>query len=403
MADVSSSRSPFVRVLAVLVIGAASCGDIRPTVTAPSAATNPPPPPASPSPNPTTGTVAGVEAHALGTQRGEWAFVLKDVPPPAGSGEAREVWAVPLAGGTPVLATSYAPFFSPINTVGAVSDVMSRQLSPDGRTLLVAASIASTPSEFGIVSVDLATGSVRRVARDPLYLDIEPAWSPDGLRFAFARVQGSDTRLGRELWIANADGSSPRVVVRAGAGMLYGFTPDGRWLCYSTVKYTCLELGTGTTAELGSTPLARIIPGLWRQGVPAFAGSFFDGSRYRVYAADAPAAPPRVIADVGCTEVRWRPQSDDLLCRTDSALTLIGQLGRSTRNLATKPVRAAEWRSSDEIVAIFADSLFAPNPPAPRPASSLAILGLNGAERVIFKPASSLAFGLENFALYDYH
>ena len=64
----------------------------------------------------------------------------------------------------------------------------------------------------------------------------EGAWSPDGKQLAFLRLNTENDREG-ELWLANPDGSSPRLLYthRAGAMRLMSWSPDSRRLMVLSV------------------------------------------------------------------------------------------------------------------------------------------------------------------------
>jgi Tol biopolymer transport system component len=83
--------------------------------------------------------------------------------------------------------------------------------SPDGRELAIQVNDLEAHS-CHIWIVNAATGDARKLAAhaEP-YLDETPSWFPDGKRIAF-----QSNRTGRmEVWVMNADGSSPRQVTGA--------------------------------------------------------------------------------------------------------------------------------------------------------------------------------------------
>jgi Tol biopolymer transport system component len=124
--------------------------------------------------------------------------------------------------------------------------------APDG-TFLVLSAPAGRETYVGkhLVRVDLPTGVTLDLARDPAWADTAPAVSPDGRQVAFARgvalVDGRPAGplppglhvnvaapASRRVWLAAADGSSPRRLTDAAgwADEAPAWTPDGRWVVF---------------------------------------------------------------------------------------------------------------------------------------------------------------------------
>ena len=81
--------------------------------------------------------------------------------------------------------------------------------SPDGRKLAIQAGDRNMPGHIWVV--DVATGSAQKLnPHFESYLDEVPSWFPDGKRIAY-----QSNRTGTmEVWVMNADGSSPRQITR---------------------------------------------------------------------------------------------------------------------------------------------------------------------------------------------
>lgn len=80
--------------------------------------------------------------------------------------------------------------------------------STDGTKLAAQAGARGQPAHIWILEV--STGAGRKLAPHEAYQDEVPAWFPDGKHIAF-----QSDRTGRmEIWVMNADGSSPRQVTR---------------------------------------------------------------------------------------------------------------------------------------------------------------------------------------------
>ena len=111
--------------------------------------------------------------------------------------------------------------------------------SPDGRTILFASSRdhgdkIDRSVFFGysigadIWSVPALAGTPRKLVTDAY----NPAWSPDGRRFAFDSARGG----ARRIWIANADGSDVRPLSSDDADLVShirpAWSPDGQWIAF---------------------------------------------------------------------------------------------------------------------------------------------------------------------------
>jgi TolB protein len=112
------------------------------------------------------------------------------------------------------------------------------QVSPDGRWLLFTSGLTVGLQRAGVQVVqqlwltDLRSG-VSRLALAGTARDINPRWSPDGSRFAFA----SD-RSGRfEIWVADRNGAGLRQVTHgAGSKTWPAWSPDGTELLFTLAR-----------------------------------------------------------------------------------------------------------------------------------------------------------------------
>lgn len=97
---------------------------------------------------------------------------------------------------------------------------------PDRRILFT--SIGHRDSNFDIVGED-GTGRIKFAEEASLE---GPTVARDGLKVAFA----SDRSGKKNIWIANLDGSDPRLLTNGDSDNLPSFSPDGRWLVYMSLN-----------------------------------------------------------------------------------------------------------------------------------------------------------------------
>lgn len=108
---------------------------------------------------------------------------------------------------------------------------MQLDLSPDGRTMLV--------DVLGDIYSLNVTGGVAKPILTGMAFERNPVFSPDGTRFAFISDRSGVTNL----WVANADGSSPRQISRDKSLTLYSsptWSPDGNDIFVSRAVHKVL-------------------------------------------------------------------------------------------------------------------------------------------------------------------
>ena len=101
-------------------------------------------------------------------------------------------------------------------------------LSPDGRFLAYSQNDRGTPGDIWLL--DLKRGVSRRFTDDPSF-DMFPAWSPDGLRIAFA----SNRKLRFQLYVKPVDATKPEEPLGGTdlAELPTDWSSDGRFLLYT--------------------------------------------------------------------------------------------------------------------------------------------------------------------------
>jgi hypothetical protein len=89
------------------------------------------------------------------------------------------------------------------------------------------------------------------LTREPGFSDSDPAWSPDGRQIAFSRRPIGDSEASSELWLMNADGTSPRRVAQMTGPGAPAWMPDGkRMLIPNGDSLLQLELASGRTTPV---------------------------------------------------------------------------------------------------------------------------------------------------------
>lgn len=120
-------------------------------------------------------------------------------------------------------------------------------LSPDGRRLAFRRMVGESNSEVFVANAD--GSSPRNLTSHPAF-DGWPAWSPDGRRIAFASNRGS----AYQIWVMDADGGNVRLVANTeGRATVPRWTPDGRRIAFTN----CVAAGFGRGCEI---MLAEVAP-----------------------------------------------------------------------------------------------------------------------------------------------
>jgi hypothetical protein len=309
----------------LLVACAPSAVTATPSPTATATAT------AEPSSAPTE-TPRDIRLTAAGEFRGQHALVQQWTYEQAGIGEMIRIWDAPLDGSIPRELVAYhrGP---QIVTQWDNSDI-ARQLSPDGRKLIVADALDVAGT--GLFVIDLVSGSAAAIVTNGGADQL--AWSPDGRHIAFRGFTVSPL-LSHEtgIWVVDAAGGAPTLVWRsdqtpgASVTMMRGWTGDGAGIAISrdTSSVSVIDVSTRTIAQIATGYIHDIA---FRAKRPAVAIATSDppprssaqgapgniGATGRLEVRDGPSGASRTAfshPNVGTLlwGPRWSPTTDEVL------------------------------------------------------------------------------------------
>ena len=281
------------------------------------------------------------------------------------------IWDAPLAGSLPRELVTYhrGP---QIATQGDISDI-ARQLSPDGRKLVVADALDVAGTGFFVI--DLVSGSAVSIVTNGSADQL--AWSPDGKRIAF-RGFTVNPPLNREtgIWVVDAAGGAPVQVWTSdvppgtGATQMRGWTGDSSGIAISrdSTSVSLIDVTARTIKLIAS----GYIPGIaFRAKRPAVAIATSDpqpqssprgapgniGAPGRLEIRDEPSGASRTAFDhpnVGTLlwGPTWSPTSDEVLlhwvCGAGAAerdeLVVVDAVKSSSRTMPVSGcVRSVSW------------------------------------------------------------
>ena len=150
--------------------------------------------------------------------------------------------------------------------------IMTPVLSPDGQQIAFAAL-----GDLWLMPID---GAPRRLTNDR-FVDIDPAWSPDGTRLAFA----SDRAGTLDLWVRDLDtGRDRRLTQDSTAQTTPVWSPNGRLIAFkdNTGAYSTVTVEAGTVTAVHA-PLVRAGAPTWGPSGRLLATTVLQpySSRYR--------------------------------------------------------------------------------------------------------------------------
>ncbi len=185
-------------------------------------------------------------------------------------------------------------------------EVLTPTPSPDGKEV---AFLSDSGGHANLWVVNTESGARRQITdeHDPKVAIGLPVWSPDGDTIAFVSSRGNQG-LTFGVWLVDSDGSNLRNLVNPGLGPAW--SPDGRWLYYSTrggAAATVLKkvrVDGGLAVTVRTEPLRNVI-GLYGTTLYyTFERPLVDGApEFDIRVATPEDAPFRVLARIPASRV----------------------------------------------------------------------------------------------------
>jgi hypothetical protein len=322
-----------------------------------------------PSPAPTE-TPRDIRLTPAGEFKGQHALVQQWTEEQPGIGGMIHIWDAPLDGSLPRELVTYhrGP---QIATQWDISDI-ARQLSPDGRRLIVADALDVAGT--GFLVIDLVTGSATAIVTNGGADQL--AWSPDGRRIAF-RGFTVNPPLSHEtgIWVVDAAGGTPALVWPSDQApgtfvtAMRGWTGDGSGIAISrnALSVSVIDVSARTITQIATGEIHGIV---FRESRPSVAIAISEGpvrggqgapssigAPGRVEIRETPNSESRAVfdhPDVGTVlwGPRWSPTTDEVLlhwvCGAGAAerdeLVVVDAVKSSSRTMSvTGCVRSVSW------------------------------------------------------------
>ena len=288
----------------------------------------------------------------------------------------------------------YADGGEPWQVAKHKSGVRSFQFSPDGKALLLTATIASTDAEekrtkqkddavvvdhdpkmSQLWSWNIATSEEKQLTHEN-YTISDARWSPDGKRISFTSnpTPRLDDTSQQTAWLMDAAGSSPRKLADT-SDLTHGarWSPDGKWIAYLAnsggfvykVNLFVVEATGGTPKKLSASFDLNAGELNWSRDGKQILFTADDHESNKVFAADVAAATIRPLIDraavINLSAISengqiavgtWAdPTHPDEVFRSDLSFASIERITNQNAWLADYALGATEvvrWKSSKD-------------------------------------------------------